>query len=537
MRKVCTVGSFVLLLAVCGLWASSTWAGEPQVRAWAAPARRAPTELLVKYRVGTAGAAALGTGPGLAAWGVARVPLRTDRALSAQSEEWVRRPDVEWVQPNGWRYAQAVEVVPNDPYYLPQRNQRRYQQWAWPKVNANYAWSLTKGGAGLTVAVLDTGVDLDHPDLKDRVAAGISIVNQKDYSPPAGGRDDNGHGTHVAGLIGAATDNGVGVAGCTWTGRMLSVKVLDQEGAGTDADIAEGIRWAADQGARIINLSLGGTSDTGEAPAVLQAAVDHARARGCLLLAASGNTGDRQIIYPAALPGVVAVAATDPWDQRAEYSTSGSFVALAAPGGAGGVDFGLNTGILSTYWNKNSVITDRMGGAEAGEYAVLAGTSMASAVASGAAALVWSHTPALSAGQVEDLLKSTAVDVGAPGPDPETGNGRIDVLAALGSPAAERPDLTLYTYPNPFSPGRDGAVRIVFLLDRPGDVRLSIYDVSRDLVWTQAYGADQTLSGKNVKLWDGRNGVGEPVANGAYYLRLTAADGRASDLKVIAVLK
>lgn len=441
------------------------------------------------------------------------------------------------VQPNYWRHALAAEITPNDPYYRPERNQRQYQQWHLPKINANYAWSLSKGRDDLVVAVIDSGVDLNHPDLKSRLVPGVSLVNQAGYTPPANGQDDNGHGTHVAGLIAAGTDNALGVAGCAWTGKLLPIKVLNNNGEGTDADIAAGIRWAVDAGARIINLSLGGPA-AGEAyPQAVQDAVDDAYSRGCLIIAASGNSGQEEIYYPAGLNHVVAVAATDPWDARASYSTYGVVVDLSAPGGAGGSLFAKDTGILSTFWSETSRYSDAMTGAEAGEYAVTAGTSMAAALVSGAAAVVWGWQPGWTADQVENQLAATAVDVGPAGPDEQTGAGRVDLLAALGNPAADRPVMTAYNYPNPFDPGRDGGTRIVFLLDRPRDVDLRIFDAGRELVFHRALSAGVTLAGKNVVLWEGRNGWGEPVANGVYYFQVTSPGGPSSPIKALAVLR
>lgn len=524
-----------LLLSCLLAWllAGPALAGEPVLVPMAARPARAANDLLVKMRPGAAlPAGALGSIPAL---GIVRLPA--GNGVSGQAlDAWRQQPGVEWAQPNFWRQAQAVEVVPNDPYYLPPRNQRRYQQWHLPRINANYAWSLCKGRDDFLVAVVDTGVDLQHPDLQNRLTPGISIVNQDNYSPPAGGMDDNGHGSHVAGLIAAGTDNGVGVAGCAWNGKIIPIKVLNNSGEGTDADIAAGIVWAADAGARIINLSLGGPDDGSGPPSALQSAVDYAYAKGCLIVAAAGNSGDRTIYYPAALPHVLAVAATDPWDQWAGYSTYGPFVDLAAPGGAAPEALSMETGILSSYWDSNSYITDLTGGSEAGEYAITVGTSMAAAIASGAAQVLWSYRPGLTADQVEDLLKATALDTESSGPDEKTGAGRLDLLAALGNPPVSRPALTVYNFPNPFNPERE-STQIVFLLDRPGAGRLAIYDASRELVWEKRIEAEQALAGKNSAWWDGRNGRGQRVANGAYYLRLTMDDGQAGKVKVIAVLR
>ncbi|MEW6517760.1 MAG: S8 family serine peptidase [candidate division FCPU426 bacterium] len=526
--------TWVLLAACClAVGVCSAQASEPVLVQPAQVVQRQPEDVLVKGRTPP------GTSPAdpLAALGWRRQSPSSGASVFSAAAALRRDPGVLQVQPNYWRHALAVEVTPNDPYYRPDHNQRQYQQWYLPKINANYAWSLAKGRDDLVIAVVDSGVDLKHPELKDRLVQGISLVNQSGYTPPANGQDDNGHGTHVAGLIAAGADNALGLAGCAWFGKIMPVKVLNNKGEGTDADIAAGIRWAVDMGARIINLSLGGPAAGQDYPQAVQDAVDDAYGRGCLIVAASGNSGQEELFYPAGLNHVVSVAATDPWDQRASYSTSSSTVDMAAPGGAGGTLFSKDTGMLSTFWSENSRISDFVGGSEAGEYAVTAGTSMAAAMVSGAAAVVWGHQPGWSADQVENALAATAVDLGPAGPDEQTGAGRIDLLAALGNPPVERPVMTAYNYPNPFRPGQDDATRIVFLLDRPRDVDLRIYDAGRELVFHRSLAAAATLAGKNVILWEGRNGWGEPVANGIYYFQMTSPGGPSSPVKAMAVLR
>ncbi len=530
MRRLFWVGAIVLLAA------GSAWAQEPVMVPMNQSGTRGPDGFVVCYRPGSRAASSVSSPTGLESLHVQRVSVLENQTLQTLGAHLKAQPDVLWVQPNYWRYAQAERITPNDPYYRPERNMRQYQQWHLPKINADFAWSLTQGNPNIIVAVVDTGVDLNHPDLKSKLLPGITIINQTGYAPPSAGMDDNGHGTHVAGLIGASTNNNIGVAGCSWDVKILPVKVLGKDGAGTDTDIAAGIMWAADAGAKIINLSLGGASDDGTGPKVVQAAVDYAYAKGCIIFAASGNSGDNTVYFPAALPHVVAVAATDPYDRRSSYSTYGNFVALSAPGGSGKEALTKDTGMLSTFWNTNSSGSDTLGGSEAGEYAIEVGTSMAVAVVSGAAQLVWSQTPSLTGDQVVNILKSTAVDIGVPGPDAETGVGRIDVLAALGNPPVTQAALTLYNYPNPFNPEHE-TTQIVFLLDQPQDVELTIYDVARDRICQKRRTAHECVAGKNTFVWDGRNEQGNIVANGIYLMRIITDDGHASAIKGIAVLR
>ena len=303
-------------------------------------------------------------------------------------------------------------------------------QWALTQINAPAAWSIVTGTSQVIVAIVDSGIKLDHEDLASKLWTNPGEIpgngidddsNGKiddvhgwhffhawtgaDYVPAedANVADDYGHGTHVAGIAAAATDNGVGIAGVAWGARVMPVKVLDQYGNGWYSDIAAGIIYAADNGARIINLSLGGSQDS----QTLRDAVDYARGRGALVIAATGNTGSA-VLYPAAYAPVLAVAATDSNDQSASFSNYGSQVDVAAPG----VDIYSTWPWVTGYFTKS-------------------GTSMAAPQVAGVAALVWSLEPDDSADQVEHIIVETAVDVSSPGWDQFTGWGRIDAFKAV----------------------------------------------------------------------------------------------------------
>jgi type VII secretion-associated serine protease mycosin len=273
----------------------------------------------------------------------------------------------------------------------------RSQQWALDKTSFESAWSTTRG-SGIKVAVVDTGVRGDHEDLASVLLSGVDLV-----SDAGDGRvDPHGHGTHVAGIIAAQANNGRGVAGAAPDVRILPVRVLDQNGSGLSSDVAAGIIWAADQGARVINLSLGGTSPSSGQ----QDAIRYAVSKGAVVLAAAGNgaqTGNAPS-YPGAFPESIAVGAVDSNKARASFSNHGSYVDLAAPG----------VGILSTY------------GTGAAAYANSSGTSMATPYASAAAALVTAANPAQTAAQVRAALEGGADDIGGPGRDNEYGFGLID---------------------------------------------------------------------------------------------------------------
>ncbi len=311
-------------------------------------------------------------------------------------------------------------VIPNDTYYST-------YQWNLPQIQASYAWAVSTGSSDVVVAVLDTGVDLTHPDLQGKFVAGYDFVNN-DADPS----DDEGHGTHVTGIIAACTNNSQGVAGVSWEGTVMPVKVMNWRGEGTHAQVAQGIIWAADHGARIINLSLGGESGS----ATLQNAINYAYSQGVLVVTAAGNyyQEENPVMYPAAYPHVLAVAATGDQDEHAAYSETGYYVDAAAPGGnpRSSWDANLNHWITSTYWR----------GAGYGAYLQIAGTSQAAPHVAGLAALIWSVSPSLSNDQVEQIIEETAVDLGVPGRDDVFGYGRIDAYRALarasyGASAAE----------------------------------------------------------------------------------------------------
>lgn len=199
---------------------------------------------------------------------------------------------------------QILDTVPND--------SRWSEQWGARKVAAPRAWDTARGSGSVVVAVLDTGVELGHPDLRGAAwVPGYDFVNGD--SDPA---DDQGHGTAVAGVAAATTNNGVGVAGICWTCSLMAVKVLDANGSGSTSTIARGIVWATDHGADVINLSLGGPGST----QTLADAVAYAASKGVTLVAAAGNNGTSSPFYPAAYSAVISVGATDGSDRRYSWS-------------------------------------------------------------------------------------------------------------------------------------------------------------------------------------------------------------------------
>lgn len=291
----------------------------------------------------------------------------------------------------------------SDPYFS-------FYQSDMSQINADDAWlQCVQGDPGVIVAVIDTGVNLSHPDLAPNLIPGASFVS---YEPSV--EDGQGHGSNVAGIIGAAL-NGIGVVGVAPSTHLLPVKVLDSTGSGSTSVVASGVIFAADR-ANVLNLSLGGTGDS----TTLRNAINYAAdTKGRLVVAAAGNCGDsyypysgctymNQPVYPGAYPNVMAVAAVDWNDSKASFSNQGAYVDIAAPG----VD------IYNTY--------------KYGGYVSESGTSQATPHVAGLAALIWARYPTYTAAQVRNQIQNTAVDLGTAGWDQQFGWGRIDAHAALG---------------------------------------------------------------------------------------------------------
>lgn len=308
----------------------------------------------------------------------------------------------------------SAGAEPNDPGLA--------QQWALPTIGAFEAWERGTGD-GMTVAVVDSGVDLDHPDLAGKIDRHVSCLGSG--GDPANcegsGRDDHGHGTQVAGVAAAVTGNGRGIAAVAPDARLMAVRVLekDDEGGaqGSVGDVRAGIRWAVDHGADVVNLSLGGdVIISGLLGSSLTSAVEYAWDHGVVTVAAAGNTGDDQSLFGSEYSDVpvVVVTATDRGDDQASYASDVEDArwAMAAPGGEP------DDGILTTWWDDE----------HGSDYAWVAGTSMAAPHVAGAAAVL--RALGLSPRETVDRLLETATDIGPTGDDDQTGAGRLDLDAA-----------------------------------------------------------------------------------------------------------
>lgn len=333
--------------------------------------------------------------------------------------------------------ALAMGVVgaaePNDPGAT--------QQWGLRAIRAYDAWGASRG-TGIVVAVIDTGVDARHPDLAGRVLPGRDFVDDDDDAA-----DAKGHGTHVAGTIAANAGNGVGIASVAPGAKIMPVRVLGPDGEGDPGDVAAGIRWAIDHGARVINLSLAQDDELPLAGDTLlrdtrvdQAIKDAARAGAAVVVAAGNNDagGTGRTAYDSDTAGVLVVGATTSDDRRAAYSNFGEGLDVVAPGGGSDTDAKVCSDpnwIVSTWWNPQSKTSDYGGGC---------GTSMAVAHVSGIVALLMSR--GYSGAGAAARIVETAQDLDAQGWDSQTGNGRVDARAAVGpaptpsrGPATPRP--------------------------------------------------------------------------------------------------
>src|SRR3989449_8481034 len=355
------------------------------------------------------------------ALGVPRVAVAAPEAFPdarAAADRLSGQTGVVWAEPDT---AVSADFTPNDPLYA-NDPYTGLGQWGIRKAAVDQAWDIVRGSPGITVATIDTGVDPGHPDLAEALLPGVTVLSQVSPGCGAPTTDDSSHGTHVAGIIAAKGNNTTGIAGVAFGVRILPLKALDCTGAGSSSDVAQAAIYATDHGARIINISLGAPTRS----QTLQDAVDYARAHNVLVVAAAGNCGQvapecptaNQVQYPAGFPGVLAVAATNPDDTHAPFSNQGAYVGLAAPGSR----------IVSTTPTYPTYLSAR--GATTG-YAAFSGTSAAAPFVSGVAALLLSKDPSLTGDQLAARLRASADELGAPGPDPSFGAGRVNALRAV----------------------------------------------------------------------------------------------------------
>jgi thermitase len=376
-------------------------------------------QLMVKFRDDGAAAGVLrqhglSVGPAIGSTGaqLIKVPAGKESQLS---DVLSRNPAVEYAEPD-----EAVSAATSDEYfprqYALQNSGQSYTNTAGTlsvaggtadaDVDAVEAWNVTTGN-GIKVAVLDSGVASDNPDINPKVVA------RANFSGASTNEDNYGHGTHVAGIVAATANNTIGVAGVCPGCTILAGKVLNDSGVGSSSGLANGINWAVSNGAKVINMSIGV-----RASRTLEAAVNNAWNQGVVLVAAAGNGGNQTKIYPGAYPNVIAVAATDNADAKASFSTYGaSWVDIAAPG----------VNVYSTFPNHTFVLgtqNNRSFGYDVGN-----GTSMSSPIVAATAALAWSSHPGITQTSVRAKVESTADKISGTGT--YWANGRVNANNAV----------------------------------------------------------------------------------------------------------
>jgi subtilisin family serine protease len=433
------------------------------------------------------------------------VKLKDGESVDAALADYRSRPDVEYAEPNDI-YNAALDP-PSDPSYS--------SQWALAQIKALAGWSTYPGSytatGGATVAVVDTGVDATNPDLADgRVLTGSGANCLSGTCTADSAADDNGHGTNVAGVLDASTNDPIGIAGEAFSSPVLPVKVLDATGAGTAGSIAAGIIWAADHGARVVNLSLAGPFSQ-----TICDAVSYASSAGALVVAAAGNSGWNLATYPAACPAAIGVAATDSNDEAASFSNYGSpDVFVSAPG----------VGIMTTGLG--------------GSYVSVDGTSIAAPYVSGLAALLFSQDSTRTPAVVKTILAETADKVGSGGygSDPYStcgtctwnssyGYGRIDVGNALNWAGPQFAVSLSGSSTVAVLPGTSGTLNVAVAADSgyAGTIGLSVSGLPADASASFSPDSLAATGSSQVTI-----SAASTIPLGTYPLTITASDGTSS---------
>jgi thermitase len=390
--------------------------------------RYAERQVLVKFKTGLSEKLIEGT---LTAFGARTIKkinalevYQLQIPTTASVEEMVyalgRNPDVEYAEPNF--IAHIATTTPNDPYFRYQyalHNTGQEIGDGGPKgksnadIKAPEAWGEAQGDGATMIAIVDTGVDLFHPDIQSRIQPPGRDFANDDFDAT----DDNGHGTHVAGIAAADTDNNVGVAGVAWNCKILPVKVTDENGDSYYSWLIDGIRWAADNGADVINISMGGEDPS----TALRDALKYAYDKGIFIAASAGND-DTFVYYPAAYDNYcMAVAATDYDDARMWWSNHGPEIDVAAPGEE-------VLSLVPTWYPA------KVWGGDYPPYGFGDGTSMSAPHVAGLAALIKSYKPWLNPDEIMNIIRYSADDVNSSehkGKDEYIGYGRINMAKAL----------------------------------------------------------------------------------------------------------
>jgi thermitase len=394
------LSGFVAAISLTVLGPHVAFAAPPGSSDPAVGATHIKGQVIVKFRDNRAAAGvlrqhALSDGRSIGSTGARLIKVPSGKELQL-IEALSRNPAVEYAEPD-----EVVTSTAADDYYFPRQYALQNDGQAFTNtagnvstspgtvdadVDAVEAWAVTRGG-GVKVAILDSGVTTDNPDISPKVVA------RANFSNASTSQDNYGHGTHVAGIVAASTNNKVGVASVCPDCTILDGKVLNDFGSSSTSSVSDGINWAVTKGAKVINLSLGQSNPT----RTLETAVKNAWNKGVVIVASAGNNNNTTKLYPAAYPNVIAVAATDNKDAKASFSTYGaSWVDIAAPG----------VNVYSTFPNHTFYLASKFGRSQG--YDVANGTSMSSPIVAGVAALAWSAHFGATATTVRSKVETTA---------------------------------------------------------------------------------------------------------------------------------
>lgn len=436
---------------------------------------------------------------------VYKIKVPAGQTMEETIEEYRNNPDVEYAEPN---YIRQAFIIPDDARFGEQwglENTGQAGGTVGKDIDAVDAWEKEQGEPEIIIAVLDTGVDLDHPDLKDNIfLTGRDFVNN-DFIAEDDNDEEHGHGTHVAGIAAGKGDNGIGITGVCWNCLILPVKVLDKNGNGSDSDIANGIDWAAQNGAKVLNMSFGGPgfSET------IESAVNYAYDYGCVLVAAMGNYDVyTDTNYPAGFPNVIAVGAINNKGMRCTTADWGS------PYG-------------STYSNNIDVVApgdNILSCLNNGDYGYMRGTSMATPFVAGACALLWSWNTDLTNAEIRQIIGETAVDVttgtASVGWDMYTGSGCVNVYAAIISVSEGVPHENFVKVGNNrFDPTSGGEAVVYCSVAVTANITVKVYNMLGEEVIALVNNVNYS-PGKYSFNWAGVNNLSEPVASGIYFVKM-----------------
>jgi len=495
MKRITLTTSVLLLLL---LYAPAYWGprdssakGEGRPHAAGPQNRHVPGRLLVRFRPGVASehadAALRGVNgravrelPGIDV-GVVELPAEADEATVARALSLL--PEVEFAELD--RILPAEQLIPNDPWYGDPNS------WSLVKINGPDAWAISTGSSSVIIAILDTGVYGMHEDLAAKMVPGWNV-----YDNNADTNDVYGHGTAVAGTAAASSNNGVGVASVAWGCSIMPVRISAADGTATISAVADGLSWAANHGARVANVSYKATGSS-----TITRAAKYFQSKGGVVTVAAGNDGGFTSLQDD--PYILTVGATDSWDNMYSWSCYGNNQDLVAPGNVE----------TTTVW---------------GGYGIKGGTSFAAPIVAGAAALVLSVNPNLTPGQVQDTLKQSADDLGAPGWDPSYGAGRVNLARALNmTPVGDGgadfvpPSVTI-TSPSDGASASGAVSVLVNATDNVGVVKVELYvdgvlyNTSTSAPFTIRWNSRKTTGGAHTlesRAYDpaGNTGTSSPV--------------------------